>query len=138
MLFISGGAFLVIKVFLCLFLMYQYPQERARVQCEYELAQRIEMLRNLPYEQPRAQEQMGQGQENRVYLPQEQVQEQPDPKMSARDGWMDGWMDGIPVSFYNNSVCFVQVVTVINDLGPHPFNFFGNGNSEYQRNKIHG
>ncbi|XP_075814609.1 circadian clock protein PASD1 [Microtus pennsylvanicus] len=76
-------------------------EERAREQCEYELAQHIGMLRNLPYELPRAQEQMGQGQENQVYHPRE------------------------------------QMVTIINDLGAHPFNFFGNGNSEYPRNETH-
>ena len=81
-----GGTFLVIKVFLCLFLMHQYPQERAREQCEYVLAQHIEMFCNLPYERPRAQEQMGQGQENQGYHPREQVQEQPESKMSTRDG----------------------------------------------------
>ncbi|CAO2621714.1 hypothetical protein LEMLEM_LOCUS17310 [Lemmus lemmus] len=76
-------------------------EEREQEQCIYELAQCIEMLRNLPYERPRAQDQMGQGQENRVYLPQE------------------------------------QVVSLINDLGPRPLNFFGNGNSEYPLNETH-
>lgn len=68
--------------------MNQYPQERAREQCEYELAQHIEMFHNLSYERPRAQEQMEQGQENQIYRPQEQVQEQPEPKTSTRDGCM--------------------------------------------------
>lgn len=68
--------------------MHRYPQERAREQCEYELAQHIEILHNLPYERPRAQEQIGQRQENQAYRPQEQVQEQPEPKMSTRDGCM--------------------------------------------------
>ncbi|XP_036031491.1 circadian clock protein PASD1-like [Onychomys torridus] len=49
------------------------PQERKREQCEYELAQRIEMLRNLPNQRPMAQQQMGQRQENRVYWPRDQV-----------------------------------------------------------------
>ncbi|XP_076417786.1 uncharacterized protein LOC107400241 isoform X2 [Peromyscus maniculatus bairdii] len=51
----------------------EIEEERERQQCEYELAQRIEMLRNLPYERPMAQQQMGQRQENRVYRPQDQV-----------------------------------------------------------------
>ncbi|XP_049979561.1 uncharacterized protein [Alexandromys fortis] len=76
-------------------------EERAREQCEYELVQHIEMLHNLPLERPRAQEQMGQGQENQVYHAQE------------------------------------QVVTIISDMGAHPFNFFGNGNSECPRNETH-
>ncbi|CAO2621710.1 hypothetical protein LEMLEM_LOCUS17308 [Lemmus lemmus] len=58
-------------------------------------------LRSLPYERLRAKEQMGQGLENRVYRPQE------------------------------------QVVSLINDLGPLPLNFFVNGNSEYPQNETH-
>ncbi|XP_038956271.1 circadian clock protein PASD1 isoform X3 [Rattus norvegicus] len=72
-------------------------EEREREQCEYELAQRIEMLRNLPYERP-GQQQTGQGQGPRVYRPRE------------------------------------QVVTVIDDVGPHAMNFFRNDNSEHPRN----
>ncbi|GAB1302841.1 Predicted gene 1141 [Apodemus speciosus] len=75
-------------------------EEREREQCEYELAQRIEMLRNLPYEQLR-QPQNGQGQGPRVYRP--------------RD----------------------QVVTVIDDVGPHAVNLFGNDNSEHSGNETH-
>ncbi|XP_059107447.1 circadian clock protein PASD1-like [Peromyscus eremicus] len=48
-------------------------EERGREPSEYELAQRIEMLRNLPCERPMAQQQMGQRQENRVYRPRDQV-----------------------------------------------------------------
>ncbi|CAO2621616.1 hypothetical protein LEMLEM_LOCUS17282 [Lemmus lemmus] len=76
-------------------------EEREQEQCVYELVQRIELLCDLPYEPPRAQDQMGQGQENRIYQPQE------------------------------------QVVTVINNLGQLPFNFFGNGNFEYPQNETH-
>ncbi|XP_052600977.1 circadian clock protein PASD1 [Peromyscus californicus insignis] len=48
-------------------------EEREQEQCVYELAQRIEMLRNLPYQRPMAQQQMGQRQENQVYRPRDQV-----------------------------------------------------------------
>ncbi|XP_021009115.1 circadian clock protein PASD1 [Mus caroli] len=47
-------------------------EDREQEQCEYELAQRIELLRNLPYERP-GQQQTGQGQGPRVYRPREQV-----------------------------------------------------------------
>uniref|UniRef100_J9JI72 PAS domain containing repressor 1 n=3 Tax=Mus musculus TaxID=10090 RepID=J9JI72_MOUSE len=45
-------------------------EDREQEQCEYELAQRIELLRNLPYERP-GQQQSGQG--PRVYRPREQM-----------------------------------------------------------------
>ncbi|KAL6030736.1 hypothetical protein STEG23_017139, partial [Scotinomys teguina] len=49
------------------------PWERDREQLVYQLSQRIEMLRDPLYEQPMAEQQMGQGQENRVHQPQDQV-----------------------------------------------------------------
>ncbi|KAL1766523.1 protein model 1141, (NCBI) [Sigmodon hispidus] len=76
-------------------------EEREQEQREYELAQHMEMLRNLPYELSMAQQQMGQERENHIYRPQD------------------------------------QMVTVINDLGPLPTNFFGNDNSVYPRNETH-
>ncbi|KAL6036937.1 hypothetical protein STEG23_015249 [Scotinomys teguina] len=48
-------------------------REREQEQLVYELSQRIEMLRDPSYEQPMAEQQMGQGQENRVHQPQDQV-----------------------------------------------------------------
>ncbi|XP_021044412.1 uncharacterized protein LOC110314339 [Mus pahari] len=47
-------------------------EDREQEQLEYELAQRIELLRNLPYERP-GQQQTGQGQGPRVYRPREQM-----------------------------------------------------------------
>ncbi|KAL6029865.1 hypothetical protein STEG23_010727 [Scotinomys teguina] len=49
------------------------PWERDREQLVYQLSQRIEMLRDPLYEQPMAEQQMGQRQENRVHQPQDQV-----------------------------------------------------------------